>query len=249
MAILPATPLRAVFFDIDGTLFSTDEFAAKARAASIDAMIQAGLKLDREVVKSELDEVIREFSSNHDAHFDKLLLRLPRRVYKGVNPVMIVAAGVVAYHETKTRELEPYEDAFEALRRLAETALVRGIITEGLAIKQAEKLVRLRLAPYFTPAAIFISHQLGISKPNVKLYQRACSDLNLKASECMYIGDNPINDIDPANKVGMVTVRLLRASRFRDTQGETRARYVVQNYWDLLEILREEFGISVPETL
>ncbi|MGE3166410.1 MAG: HAD-IA family hydrolase [Planctomycetota bacterium] len=243
------TPLRAIFFDIDGTLFSTDEFAAKARAASVEAMIRAGLRLEREVVQSELEEVIREFSSNHDAHFDKLLLRLPRRVYKGVNPAMIVAAGVVAYHETKTRELEPYEDAYEGLRRLAETPVVRGIITEGLAIKQAEKLVRLRLAPFFTPAAIFISHQLGISKPNLKLYQRACSDLNLKAAECMYVGDNPVNDIDPANKVGMVTVQILRGSRFRDLPGETPARYVIQNYWDLLEILREEFHLAIPETL
>ncbi len=241
--------LRAVFFDIDGTFFSTKEFAERARTAAIDAMIRTGVRLTPEELAQELNEVIREFSSNYDGHFDKLLLRIPRRVYKGINPAMIVAAGVVAYHETKFRYLEPYEDAFEVLRRLARTDLVRGIITEGLEIKQAEKLIRLRLDSFLTRQAIFISHQLGISKTNVKLYQRACSDLNLKPSECMYVGDNPLTDIDPPNKIGMITVRMRREGRYQDLEGETAPDYDIQNFWDLLEILREKHGVKVPEEI
>lgn len=241
--------LRAIFFDIDGTLYSTGEFAARARAASVDAMIQAGLRMERAELLEELDEVIREFSTNYEHHFDKLLLRIPRRVYKGINPAMIIAAGVVAYHQTKVRQLEPYEDAFEVLRRLARVDIIRGIITEGLEIKQAEKLVRLRLDQFLTPHAIFISHQLGISKPNPKLYQRACGDLNLKPLECMYVGDNPVTDIDPPNRLGMITVRMRRDGRFLETEGESPSDHEVQNFWDLLEILREHHGIHVPEEL
>ena len=241
--------LKAIFFDIDGTLFSTSEFAARARHAAVDAMIGAGLRLEHDELYAELSEVIREFSSNHDSHFDKLLVRLPRRVTKGLNAAMVIAAGVVAYHETKSRQLEPYEDAVEALRRLAQTDLLLGVITEGLAVKQAEKLVRLRLADFFAPQAIFISHQLGISKPNTKLYQRACGDLNLKPSSCMYIGDNPLTDIDPANKVGMITVRIKRDEKFLRSSGETEAQHEIQNYWDLLELLRSDYGVAVSEVL
>lgn len=241
--------LRAIFFDIDGTLYSTSDFAAQARAASVDAMIRQGVKMPAEDLLQELQEVIREFSSNYDGHFDKLLLRIPRRVYKGLNPALIVAAGVVAYHEMKFRHLEAYEDAFEVLRRLAKTPLVRGVITEGLEIKQAEKLIRLRLDSFFSPQAIFISHQIGISKPNLKLYQRACSDLNLKPADCMYVGDNPILDIDPANAIGMATVRMERGSRFRDSHGETKPDHTIQNFWDLLEILRGQYGLTIPEEI
>ncbi|MFQ5654009.1 MAG: HAD-IA family hydrolase [Planctomycetota bacterium] len=241
--------LRAIFFDIDGTLFSTSAFAARARAASVDAMIRAGLRMEAEPLLLELDEVIREFTSNHDQHFDKLLIRLPRRVTKGLNRALIVAAGVVAYHQTKFRHLEPFEDVYEVLRRLAKTELTLGVITEGLEIKQAEKLVRLRLDAFLTPQAIVISHQIGISKPNFKLYQRACGDLNLKPSECMYVGDNPLLDIDPANRVGMITVRVDREARFRDQEGETRPDHVIQNFWDLHEILQEKHGIAVPEEI
>ncbi|MCA8961005.1 MAG: HAD-IA family hydrolase [Planctomycetes bacterium] len=244
------TPLRAIFFDIDGTLYSTRDFAERARRAAIDAMVQAGVEMPADELYQELAEVIREFTSNYENHFDKLLLRIPRRVYRGRNPALIVASGVVAYHQTKFRHLEPFEDAYEALRRLAHVDdLIRGVITEGLAIKQAEKLVRLRLDPFLSPHAIFISHQIGISKPNPKLYQRACGDLNLKPSQCMYVGDNPLLDIEPADSIGMITVRIRRGGPFVDQESASPARHDIQNFWDLLEILRTQYGLCLPEAL
>jgi putative hydrolase of the HAD superfamily len=165
-----------------------------------------------------------------------------------LNPAVIIAAGIVAYHDTKTRLLEPFEDGSEVLRRLAQTDLTLGIITEGLEVKQAEKLVRLRLLDYFQQRAIFISHQVGISKPNPKLYQRACTDLNLRPSECVYVGDNPVMDVDPANEIGMITVQVQREDRYRDLQGKTSPDHVIQNFWDLAELLRER-GVEVPEVI
>jgi putative hydrolase of the HAD superfamily len=240
--------IRAVFFDIDGTLFSTSEFASRAREASVDAMVGAGLPVSREELLEELAEVVLEFSSNYEKHFDKLLLRLPRRTMKGLNPAVITAAGIVAYHDTKTRLLEPFVDAVEVLRRLRQTELLLGIITEGLEIKQAEKLVRLRLLEFFHQKSIFISHQVGISKPNPKLYQRACIDLNLRPSECVYVGDNPLMDVDPANEIGMITVQVQREDRFRNIVGQSSPDHIIQNFWDLAEVLRE-CGVEVPEVL
>ena len=240
------TTLRAIFFDIDDTLYSTSEFAEEARSASIDAMIAAGLTCSKEEIQEELNEVTSEFGSNYEHHFDRLLLRLPRRHYKGINPAIIVAAGVMAYHETKARRLFPYEDAIEVLRLLSSSSdIVLGVITEGIAVKQAEKLVRMRVNQYLSPSAIFISNQVGISKPNPKLYQRACSDLNLKPAETMYVGDNPTHDIDPPNRIGMITVRMRRGGKYYDAESATAPACEVHNFWDLLDYLRQEFEIRV----
>ncbi len=237
--------LRAIFFDIDDTLYSTSEFAESARINAINAMIEAGLVLPRDQLMVELSEVIREFSANYEHHFDKVLLRIPRRYYKGINPAVIVAAGVIAYHETKIRHLAPYEDAIEVLRLLSKTNLILGIITEGLEVKQAEKLLRMRITPFLSPNALFISNQLGISKPNPKLYQRACSDLNIKPVETMYVGDHPRYDIDPPNSIGMITVRMRRSGKYLNEEGETKPDLEVQNFWDLLDYLRQKFDIQV----
>jgi len=237
--------LRAIFFDIDDTLYSTSEFSEMARINAVNAMIEAGLALPRDQLMEELGEVIREFSANYEHHFDKLLLRIPRRYYKGVNPAILVAAGVIAYHETKIRQLTPYEDAVEVLRLLSKTNMILGIITEGLEVKQAEKLLRMRITSYLSPNALFISNQLGISKPNPKLYQRACSDLNIKPVETMYVGDNPFHDIDPPNSIGMITVRMRRSGKYLDREGKSSANLEVQNFWDLLDYLRQEFDIQI----
>jgi putative hydrolase of the HAD superfamily len=237
--------LKAIVFDIDDTLYSTYEFSEMARENAIRAMISAGLRMSKEELRQELDEIVHEFSSNYEYHFDKLLMRIPRRFYKGINPAVLIAAGVVAYHDTKFRHLNAYEDALEVLKLLYNSDLILGIITAGITIKQSEKLIRLKVMPYLTPSAIFISDQIGISKPNVKLYQRACSDLNIRPSESMYIGDNPMHDIDPPNQIGMVTVRNFRSSRYLDQQSQTEPDYEIHNFWDLLDILREDFHLEV----
>ena len=85
--------LKAVLFDIDDTLFSTTEFARRARGNAVRAMIEAGLGMSQEAVERELDEVILEFSSNYHAHFDKLLMRIPASPHEVRNHALIVAAG------------------------------------------------------------------------------------------------------------------------------------------------------------
>jgi putative hydrolase of the HAD superfamily len=238
--------LRAIFFDLDDTLYSTSEFAERARRNSVEAMIAMGLKADADVLLTELDEVVEEFSSNYEFHFDQLLRRLPRRLYRGVNPAIIVAAGMAAYHDTKFRYLSPYEDAYDALRELARTELIRGVITAGLAVKQAEKLVRMRIAPLLSPGAIFISDQIGVNKPNVKIYQRACSDLNLKPSETLYVGDNAVMDIDPPKRLGMRAVQVVRGGKHAHEAGMLAPDWKVGNFWELLDVLRDHLGIVIP---
>jgi len=237
--------LKGIFFDIDDTLYSTSEFSELARSTALDAMIEHGLAVEKSVLHEELEEVISEFSPNYEHHFEKLLLRIPKRCYRGINSAVIVAAGIIAYHETKYRRLTPYEDAIEVLKLLSKTSLTLGVITEGLEVKQAEKLVRMRINQYLSPNAIFISSQIGISKPNPKIYQRACSDLNLKPTETMYVGDNPLHDVDPPNQIGMISVRMRRGGKHAQAEGHTTPQREVQNFWDLLDYLRQEFRIDV----
>ena len=53
--------LRAIFFDIDDTLFSTSAFAARARRNAIQAMVLHGLQMEPEEALRELNEVIAEY--------------------------------------------------------------------------------------------------------------------------------------------------------------------------------------------
>ena len=237
--------LKAIFFDIDDTLYSTSEFANSARLNSVHAMIDAGLDMKVADCFNELKQIIAEFGSNFDHHYDKLLLRVPKKIYADVNPAVIIAASVVAYHETKVSQLRPYDDVMEVLQTLKQAGLSIGIITDGLEIKQAEKLIRLKLLDYIDSQAIFITGQIGIGKTNVKIYKNACKSLNLPPVSCMYVGDNPINDVDPPNKIGMVTVLNRRSGKYLGVTGKTEPAHVIHDMWELLEILRRDYNVIV----
>ena len=237
-------PPQAIFFDIDDTLFSTTVFADKARRAAVDAMIRAGLRADRADATRELDDVITEFSSNYGGHFDKVLDRLGPESFEGHNRAVIVAAGVVAYHATKWRELKVYDDVYEVLKWLAGTPMVRGIISAGITIKQAEKLIRLEVLEFLTPAAIFFTDQVGFSKPNPKLYRRVLQRVNLKPERCLYVGDNPTHDIDPCNREGWSTVRIRRSGRHASEEGATTAKHEIRDFFELRRLLQDTYGVK-----
>lgn len=237
--------LRAVLFDIDDTLFSTTQFARIARWNAVKAMVAAGLDLPAEAVLRELEEVIAEFTSNYDRHFDQLLRRLRPKDLKRVNPAIIVASGVAAYHDTKFRELAPFGDVFPLLRALRQAGVLTGIVTHGLTIKQAEKLIRLGVLPYLEPQAIFISEQIGISKPNPKLYALALDDLELDAKNVMYVGDNPTHDIAPPQSLGLKTVWSRRAAKHGLDGTGIEPDHIVDDFEELRDILRSHYDLDV----
>jgi putative hydrolase of the HAD superfamily len=238
--------LRALFLDVDDTLYSTSEFAATARRAALDAMIRHGLKMSLDDAYAELSEVIAEFGSNYTNHYDRLLRRLPASALPPGNSAILVAAAVGAYHDTKYRSLFPFRDVPEVLERLATaTDLKLGVITEGLEIKQAEKLVRLGITKHLAPEAIFISDQIGISKPNTKLYLRACRAVDVAPEETMYVGDHPVNDIAPAKAIGMIAVRhRWQGGKHAREEGPVMPDHEIRGFQELIPILRDEYKVA-----
>lgn len=236
-------PLDAIFFDIDDTLFSTTVFADKARRNAVDAMIRAGLRAERVDAMRELEDVIAEFSSNYSGHFDKVLDRIGKQSHEGHNRAVIVAAGVAAYHGTKESDLKVYDDVYSTLKWLGQKQLIRGIISAGITIKQAEKLVRLDVLEFLTRSAVFFTDQVGFSKPNPKLYRRVLETMELDPDRCLYVGDNPTHDIDPCNNEGWTTARIRRSGRYAHVDGETKADYEIRDFLELRQLLEADYGI------
>ena len=240
--------LKAILFDLDDTLFPTSEFALAARKAAVRAMVDAGLGLPEDVVLTELLEVIGEFSSNYSQHFNKLLQRLDPTGARHRNSALVIAAGVSAYHDTKFRTLAPFDDVVPFLTFARAAGLRLGIVSHGWTSKQAEKIVRLGLTPYLDQDAIFISEDIGINKPNPKLYQRALAAMGLEPTQVMYVGDSPAHDVTPTHGLGMVAVWARRASKWRGTIDHTDADHVIDDFNQLEEIVRGHLGPSQANT-
>lgn len=236
--------LDVLLFDIDDTLCPTTAFAGRARRNAVRAMISAGLRASEDEVYRELEEVIAEFSSNYEHHFDKLLLRVDPRAHEGLNPALVVAAGVAAYHDTKFRELAPYPLVRELFADLHRRRVRLGVITHGLTSKQAEKLVRLGLVAFLDPAAIFISDQIGVAKPNPKLYATALKALGVPAPRTMYVGDNPRHDVAPPKFLGMRTCWARMSGKHpAPTSVADTPDHQIHDFGELRELLGSVYGL------
>ena len=156
-----------------------------------------------------------------------------------------MAAGVSAYHDTTFRDFAPYPDVIPLLADLKAAGLSTGIVTHGWTDKQAEKLVRLGVIPHLDANAIFISDEIGISKPNPKLYETAVGRMGLEPSEVMYVGDSPAHDVAPPKSLGMITAWARRASKWTPTDESEQATHEVDDFDQLRAILREQYGVSV----
>jgi putative hydrolase of the HAD superfamily len=194
----------------------------------------------------ELQDVVAEFTSNYGNHFDQLVVRLGDSLREGVHRALVVAAGVRAYHDTKA-ELRAFPDAVRCLDRLRHTTLQRGILTNGLTIKQAEKLVRLGLQGYFSPGALFISEDLGVAKPHQRIFRIACKRMGRAPGEVMYVGDNPVKDIDAAHEAGLVTCLRRGSGKHSRAVGAHAPDFEVATLDEVCEILEREFGVEFEE--
>lgn len=239
-----ASKLKVVLFDIDDTLYSTTEFTRLARMNAVRAMIETGLKVDEFKAFEELEKVTKEFGANYERHYDELIARL--NVKLEVSKSVIIAAGVIAYHDSKVKELKPFPDVEWALSVLSKSKKLKlGIISDGITLKQIEKVIRLGLLDYFDKSAMFFVDELGIRKPQPLLFTRVCEILEIAPQEIMYVGDHPTHDIDPANEAGLITIFYQRGGKYAFEEGLTQPHATIRDMMQLVSLLREKYKISL----
>ena len=79
-----------------------------------------------------------------------------------------------------------FSDVESCLDQFAGTRL--GIISNGQAYQQRLKLIHMGLIDRFS--TIIISEELGLSKPDPRIFLEACRAAKVNPSECWHVGDN-----------------------------------------------------------
>lgn len=224
--------IKAVLFDIDNTLFDSTTLARMTRINAVKAMIECGFPLKS--VKKGYDllmKVVEKHGSNYDQHFDRLLEVLGSKK----NP-KIVAAGVVAYHDTKLAYLKPDPDVIPTLIALRDKGYKLGIVSNGRSVKQWEKIIRLGLHHFFH--TVVISEDVGSEKPDAKIFQVALEKLKVKPEEAIYVGNCLEIDILGANMAGLIPVRVIKQKRKEQALNrDMQPKWTIKRISELLKIL------------
>lgn len=100
------------------------------------------------------------------------------------------------------------DGAFDLLRDLRANGWETGILSNGFVEVQHCKINNSGLAPYIDH--IILSDDIGINKPDVRLYRHAERQAGVEASDCLMIGDNLATDIAGAIAAGWKAIYFTR---------------------------------------
>jgi len=241
-------PIKLIGFDLDDCLFDSTGLSDRARVKGIDAMINLGLKIEREEAIRIVYDIVQEYGSNFSKHYNFFIRRLNQlndniEFIRYNDRYKFIAAAVMAYHQEKVNSIRLYDDVEICLKRLKDLAIKTAIITDGVPIKQYEKILRLKIENMFD--LIIISDEIGIKKPNPELFNYWLKKFGVSGQEVIYIGDRIDKDIVPANLNHIHSVYLHRGGKYDNynadlkIEGELKPNYEITTLNELFDIIDE----------
>lgn len=203
--------VQVVLFDLDDTLFDQ-------RHSS-----RAGLAAVREEFGDRIGGTIEQL----EAEYRTLLERLHVRVLDGsmtidesrIERFRIMLSKQGAAHDDEARAAaityrEAYDAAYQAVPGASDLlhdlrADVRiGVVTNHVVEEQVKKLARIRLDSLIDQ--LVVSEEVGIAKPDPRIFETALQRLGAAAEDAVMIGDSWSSDIVGATGAGIRAIWMNR---------------------------------------
>lgn len=189
--------LKAVLFDLDGTLLDRDDlvnglitaqherFSALLSHIPVADYLRHFIALDQRgyTPKTQVyPQLLRELS-------------LPEHHWEA-----LFADYLAHYHQYSVG----FPDMLAMLTTLHESGLRLGIITNGRGDLQTNAIRALEIENFFD--VILISEVEGLRKPDSRIFQRALERLDVGADEAVFVGDHPDTDVGGALNAGLKAI-------------------------------------------
>ena len=234
--------IKAVFFDLDGTLCDSDTAWHIATGETFQLLRKYEPDVSEKAITKAWRTVHQELFGQLNAGKGSMAgLRDSRFQY------LFKELGLP--QGTITEELNDFLSSryLTSLRLYEDVTGLEGLHTYHVGIvtngahdnytdSQFSKVQHLGLSKRIQ--SLTISDEVGVRKPNIKVFTVACERAGVLPKEVMFVGDSIENDIVGANRAGMTSVLIARKSdgRIGETEDE-RPDYIVSNLHDVLSCL------------
>lgn len=195
---------HAILFDLDGTLVDHESAARAALHAwsptvGVDTDVERWIELDR--------WGFARFERGETTHLGQRRDRIRAYLNKQLDDDTcdeIYAGYLTAYANNWTA----YPDALGALERALSTGNPVGILTNGAAPMQQDKLDRTGLG--LNGLIMLAASTLDSAKPRPEMYARALEKVG--AQTATIIGDDWVNDVEKPRELGWTAIYLDRSA-------------------------------------
>lgn len=192
--------VKAFIFDLDDTLISEEKYI-ESGYRHIARLLSDRYNKD----VAELHELLMELFRNSPRNvFNRLLDTL------GISYTKNNILELVEEYRDHLPNIEFFDDVLPCLELLRKNNMKLGIITDGYANAQHQKLKAVKAMEYFDE--IIVTDELGREfwKPHPKSFEIMKKKLNVEFNEMIYVGDNPEKDFYISSIYPIGTVRVYR---------------------------------------
>ncbi|GAC1523513.1 MAG: HAD family hydrolase [Vulcanimicrobiaceae bacterium] len=211
-ALVRTVPLRAVIFDLDDTLHDdTATYRGAAERVAADIARERGADADA-LFAAYVRQAERFWSGLNAATLATPLVDLRAKMWhaalleSGLDDTALAARCGDDYNAYRRDLLELWPGALDLLQSLRDAGLKLAMITNGFSETHREKIALLDLEHAFDE--IFIADEVGMVKPDPRLFRLAADRLGVAPEACAMVGDRFDRDVRGGASVGMFTVWL-----------------------------------------
>jgi 2-haloacid dehalogenase len=192
---------KSIFFDADDTLFDYPSAEHSALLACLDEFhltLEPGSFIA--VYRRHNHDVWREFERGETDQATLRVERFHRLAAELQLPDLPLKKVSAFYLETLSGQSQLLPGALDLVRKLAKKFPL-ALVTNGIAAVQNRRFAASPITRHFQ--AVIISEEVGIAKPDPRIFAPALQTLGVAAADVLYVGDSVTSDMAAARNAGM----------------------------------------------
>ena len=189
--------IRAVLFDLDGTLYDRDRLARDLFRAQYAAFAH-------ELPGIAYERFMRDAVAMDDHGYGVKEDGYPALVQAWGLDAALADRLVAHFWASYGDHCKLDDDVRHTLAELRRRGLKLGVVTNGPSAMQRRKLAVLGVEHAFD--AILVSEEEGVRKPDAEIFRRALARCGAAAHEALFVGDHPVVDVEGAHGAGLLAV-------------------------------------------
>jgi putative hydrolase of the HAD superfamily len=171
--------IKAILFDIDNTLIDFYNFKNKCVDAALDAMINAGLKIEKKKADKIIWGIHRQYGMEYEHIFEEFMKRTIKKT-----DYRILSHGLLAYRKARLSHLVPYPGVKSTIEKLKKKYKI-AVLSDAPINKAWIRIVLMDIDDLLDVVITFDDTKKR--KPHPLPFRKAIEKLKVKPSEILMV--------------------------------------------------------------